>query len=88
MVMLLNQLLGVVEEVGELSHSHLKAEQQIRGTQQEHWDKKIDAIGDIVIFLCGYCNKSNISLEEAIKTTWENTKQRDWIKYPKNGLTE
>ena len=46
-------LLGVVEEVGELSHSHLKMEQGIRGSEEGHIAKIKDAIGDIVIFLAG-----------------------------------
>lgn len=48
-------LIGVAEECGELCHAHLKAEQGIRGTPEEHLAAKKDAIGDIMIFLMHYC---------------------------------
>jgi hypothetical protein len=56
-------LLGVVEEVGELSHAHLKAAQGIRGTREQHHVAKIDAVADIVIFLADYCTAEGIDLE-------------------------
>lgn len=48
-------LIGVAEECGELCHAHLKAEQGIRGTLEEHLAAKKDAIGDMMIFLMHYC---------------------------------
>jgi len=38
--------MGLVEEVGELAHAHLKNEQGIRGTPEEHVQAKVDAIGE------------------------------------------
>ncbi len=78
-------LLGIIEEVGELSHAHLKQEQGIRNSNTE--DKE-DAVGDIIIFLCHYCTMNNIDMDNAVVSTWEKVKQRDWKKYPKNGVTE
>ena len=46
-------LLGVLEELGELAHSHLKAAQKIRGTDEEHVRAGRDAIGDTTIYLLG-----------------------------------
>ena len=46
-------LLGVMEELGELSYAHLKSIQEIR-TNEDHRANKIDAIGDIVIYLAAY----------------------------------
>lgn len=80
-------LLGVMEELGELTHAHLKHEQNIR-TSEDHYLKKIDAVGDIVIFLTDYCTANNIDLEDAVTKTWNDVKKRDWIRFPKNGLTE
>ena len=48
-------LLGVAEEVGELSHAHLKQEQSIR-TGEDHQADLFDAVGDIKIYLLDYCN--------------------------------
>lgn len=78
-------LLGAVEELGELSHAHLKMEQGIRGTYAEHQCAKLDAVGDIVVFLADYCERNEISLEHAVEVTWGGVKQRDWQKNKQDG---
>ena len=78
-------LLGLIEEVGELSHAHLKHEQGIRGLTDEEF--KIlagDAIGDIMIYLASYCNTNGFNLALVTKETWDRVKQRDWRKDPEN----
>lgn len=77
-------LLGVIEEVGELAHAHLKNEQGIR-TNEDHKADAIDAIGDIVIYLASYCNTNNISLHDAVYETWEQVRSRDWQKNKETG---
>ena len=77
-------LLGAMEELGELAHAHLKAEQGIR-TNENHLESKIDAIGDIIIYLSDYCNKEGLSLNDCIINTWNKVKQRDWNKNKING---
>lgn len=44
-------VMGVIEEMGELAHAHLKALQKIRG--EEHEKEMLDAIGDMTIYLLG-----------------------------------
>ena len=78
-------LLGIVEEVGELSHAHLKSEQGIRGSVDEHLLEKIDAIGDIVIYLTDYCNQEGINFEQAVSETWRKVKERDWTTNKETG---
>ena len=78
-------LLGIAEEVGELCHAHLKAEQDIRGSEQSHFDAKCDAVGDIIIYLADYCSREGIDLEMALTLTWDSVKERDWIKNKENG---
>lgn len=78
-------LLGLAEEVGELSHAHLKCEQGIRETSIK--DKK-DAVGDIQIYLAAYCNSNGLDLAECVRLAWEEVSKRDWVKFPKNGSTE
>ena len=78
-------LLGVAEEVGELAHAHLKAEQGIRNTTSE--DKE-DAIGDIIIYLADYCNRNGLDIQHSLEIAWETASKRDWVKFPKNGRTE
>lgn len=81
-------LLGVQEEIGELAHAHLKAEQGIRGTAAEHLAAKKDAIGDLLIFLADYCGREMISLQECVETTWGEVKKRDWKKHPIEGVDQ
>lgn len=79
-------LLGLQEEVGELSHAHLKLEQGIRGTAAEHLAAKKDAVGDIFVYLADYCNKNGIDLQDAIEVTWAAVKCRDWASNPFSGV--
>lgn len=78
-------LLGIAEEVGELCHAHLKAEQGIRGCEREHFEAKIDAVGDIVIFLANYCSAEGIDLESAVSSTWRRVRGRDWRRNKRDG---
>jgi len=78
-------LLGALEELGELAHSHLKAEQGIRGTSEEHHTAKIDAVADTIIYLADYATQNGISLQAAVETTWRRVKARDWITNPQDG---
>jgi len=79
-------LLGAAEEIGELSHAHLKMEQGIR-TNEDHMLGKVDAIGDVVIFLAHYCHLNGLNLGSCIYNTWEKVKQRDWTTKKSDGVT-
>lgn len=81
-------LLGIMEELGELCHAYLKREQKIRGTEEVHIEEIKDAIGDIVIFLIGFCNRENLDFQSIVADTWEEVKNRDWTKYKRNGVTK
>ncbi len=77
-------LLGLTEEVGELSHAHLKMDQGIRGTKEEHIEAKKDAVGDIAIYLANYCVLNDIDMADVISNTWNKVKQRNWQANPVN----
>lgn len=81
-------LLGIMEEVGELAHAHLKNEEGIRGTPEEHLIAKVDALGDVIVYLAHYAHRSGIDLQGALEVTWNKVKQRDWKKNPKTGNVE
>lgn len=49
-------ILGVIEEVGELSHAYLKSAQNIRGDRTQHEADAKDAVADITIYLLGVMN--------------------------------
>lgn len=78
-------LLGLTEEVGELAHAHLKMEQGIRGNFAELTEKKMDAVGDIVIYLIDYCERNGLNFADCVMRTWDEVKQRDWQKNKETG---
>jgi len=79
-------LLGVMEELGELTHCHLNTEQGIRGTSGEHEINGQDAVGDLMVYLLNYCHIKGWNIEEILEKTWGEVKRRDWVKYPKTGF--
>jgi len=72
-------LVGLMEEVGELSHAHLKQVQRVR-MDEDHEAKAKDAIGDIVIFLIDYCDLRGWDIQQLVEQTWRKVKQRDYRK--------
>lgn len=87
----INPAMGAVEEMGELMHAILKERQGIRNPKNDEgsWDDDIkDAVGDVVVYLMDYCGRRGIDFWDAVELTWIEVSQRDWIKFPKNGLTE
>lgn len=81
-------LLGIGEEVGELMHAHLKAEQQIRGGTDPDGtrDKKMDALGDMLVYMAGYCRSNDLDLHDSLSRAWTEVKERDWTTYPDTGM--
>lgn len=62
-----------------MAHAHLGAEQGIRANE-DHLENAKDALGDVFIYMCNYCNVNGIDSQEAIEKTWGKVKQRDWTK--------
>lgn len=81
-----DQMTGVFEEAGELAHHILKGKQGIRGDCDFHEDEAKDAVGDLIIFLMGFCSRKKWDLNDIVSTTWEKVKMRDWVKFPFNGI--
>lgn len=81
-------LVGACEELGELCHAYLKQHQGIRGTRAEHMVAKSDAVGDVLVYLAHYGKLNNLNLAECASSAWNEIKDRDWQKFPKNGRTE
>jgi NTP pyrophosphatase (non-canonical NTP hydrolase) len=73
------------EELGELSHAFLKKHQRIR-MDEDHDAAMVDAIGDLVIYLAGFCNAAHLDLASSVEATWIGVKKRDWVKYPERGV--
>jgi len=77
-------LLGLQEELGELSHAFLKREQGIR-TSEDYVLEIRDSAADLVIFLLDFCNAEGIDLAHEVAFAWEHVQGRDWKKFPENG---
>ena len=80
--------MGIVEEVGELSHALLKQRQNIRGDPFELEEAAKDAIGDMMIFTVFLCNERGWNLEDIVSDTWMQVRERDWVLFPFDGLTK
>lgn len=80
-----DSFLGMVEELGEIARSLLKLRQGIRGTEEKWLRERKDGVGDLVIFLCSFCNSYGLSLQECVETAWAEVRERDWKKYPNTG---
>ncbi len=78
-------LLGAMEEIGELAHAHLKAEQGIRGSAADHEAAGKDAVADTIIYLTDYCCGRGWDLNAIMEETWERVRQRDWKADPAKG---
>jgi hypothetical protein len=62
-----DSMLGVIEELGELTHAHLKQAQGIRGTVEEHEANKKDSIGDMTIYLLGVAEHGSFMLGDVVE---------------------
>jgi len=81
-------LLGLIEELGELAHAHLKYEQGIRGYDEEYYRVHAsDAVGDIMIYLASYCNRCGFNLQMCMEETWRRVRERDWQADPRGGVS-
>jgi NTP pyrophosphatase (non-canonical NTP hydrolase) len=77
--------MGVVEEVGELSHALLKQEQGIRGAHDEHERLAQDAVGDTIVYLADLCTRRGWDLSAIVEATWAEVSRRDWKANPATG---
>ncbi len=84
--------LGACEELGELAHILVKSKQKIRqhqsGLDEGALNEVADSVADITIYLMQLCSHLGISFGDELFKTANHVMQRDWKKYPKNGVTE
>lgn len=79
-------LMGMVEEMGEISHALLKRDQRIRTA--DHSAAILDGCGDLIIFMMGLADHEGFDLLDAVNAVWAEVSQRDWVKYPEKGVPE
>ena len=85
---LLKTILRAHEAAGRLAHATLKREQGIRKSTIQYIGEENDAVGDTVLFLMEFCNQRGYDLQTIVEETWIKVRQRDWKKFPKNGVSE
>lgn len=76
-------LLGAQEELGELARAHLKAHEITRyGANRAGLDEEAlaraarDAVGDVVLFLMGYCNARGWRFSDCVREAWREVEGR------------
>lgn len=77
--------MGMVEELGEISHHLLKRSQGIRGSGEFHDTEIRDGCADLIIFMCGLANDEGFDLETILDETWAKVSKRNWVKDPEKG---
>lgn len=78
-------LLGIGEEAGELMHAYLKMSQGIRGGREKFVVDASDAVGDLMVFLADFCNRTGLDMNKCMSETWKKVSKRDWKKDPEKG---
>jgi NTP pyrophosphatase (non-canonical NTP hydrolase) len=77
------RILGMAEELGEVSHHVLKGIQKIRGGVNGIDKNEVaDGIADIFIYGINALSQLGINAEEIIQKTIEDILRRDWTKDP------
>ena len=64
-ILLAQQTVGMIEEIGELSHSILKLQQGIR-KNENHLELLEDSVGDIIIFSANLLSLLDINMEKVL----------------------
>lgn len=83
-----HQALQLAEETGEVCRAVNKAANGYRGSRTEHMNALADGVGDVAISLAALCDRAGIDLAVCIETAWHVVSQRDWRRFPRNGVSE
>ena len=78
-------ILGMTEELGELSHHYLKREQNIRLNEDHDLEIK-DALCDLFIYLLDFCANEKIDFERELDFIWTRVQNRNWKANNKTGV--
>jgi len=84
---LVNQVLGVCEEAGELAHAALKHVQGIRGLKDPDAlrAKASDALADLLVYSMQVATILRLDLLTTLVLTAREVMKRDWARDPANG---
>lgn len=75
-------LLGVGEEVGEITSVVVKSHQgRFKGTAEEAEMKIKDGTADLMIFLCDFATRQNFSILEVLNNVWATVQKRSQVSW-------
>jgi NTP pyrophosphatase (non-canonical NTP hydrolase) len=84
---ILQMALGMNEEAGEVACHVLKGTQSIRSGENGFDKEQIaDGVIDAFVFGMQLLSLLDIDVEKALSTTLDEVLNRDWIKFPSNGV--
>lgn len=70
------QLVKLQEEVDELKESYWKSQVVDERIEKQFRINEIDAVGDTLVVLIGYCLQRDIDIQEALETAYAEIKDR------------
>lgn len=70
------QLVKLQEEVDELKESYWKSQIVDERIEKQFRINEIDAVGDTLVVLIGYCMQRDIDIQEALETAYGEIKER------------
>lgn len=70
------QLVKLQEEVDELKESYWKSQIVDERIEKQFRINEIDAVGDTLVVLIGYCMQRDIDIQEALETAYAEIKDR------------
>lgn len=73
---------------GKLCHSHLKMEQGIRGTTEDHTESIKHMLSGLIITMVNICWDNNLDFDVVVSNTWDEVSKRDWKKNKQDGINE
>lgn len=80
-------LFELFKSLSKMCHAQLKIDQKVR-INENHRKNIADGIADCIIFLTDYATQHDLKMQDLIEETWNKVKQRDWKKFPVNGLNK
>ncbi len=70
-------LVKVMEELGELAGGYIGRIEHRKGKPPADCESKVkDAVADVLIALCVFCERENIDLNEMVERVWTEVSQR------------
>ena len=88
-ILTLQVTLGICEEAGEVAHHVLKGTQSIRGGVKGINKKEVaNGVGDNLIYGMQLLSLLNMDVEVEVEEVIREVLDRDWVKYPENGMSD